>query len=361
MSRGRLPRREHLLETERLLREAGYDFEEVVGRKHGKLVVHVNGREETVIISGSPSDRRALKNAMGFIKRKIREWKAEAEGLVATSASAPHRTLEIDEVQHSTELHRSSNMLRLFFEGKEVRVRDRDGLPWFILADVCKALELSNPSVAAQSLDDDERAKLNLGGGREATIISESGLYTLVLRSRKAVTAGTLEHRFRKWVTNEVIPGLRMKGSEPTDWDRAVGMLKTLVRKVTDNEHAIEEIQAALTDPDAPRVPAFDLAGSVTSLKIIEMAGVKADERVRGTSAVVTRQMKNFCLERGAKAFRAPEEIDPTKRWRFPGEVARQWLFGEGQGAEIIRSHVAKTRTANARARGQMALELVKK
>lgn len=92
------------------------------------------------------------------------------------------------------------------------RIIDRDGAPWFMLADVCAALGLSNPSMVAQALDEDERAKLNLGLGTDATMINESGLYTVILRSRNAVTPGTDAHRFRKWVTSEVLPSLRRNG-----------------------------------------------------------------------------------------------------------------------------------------------------
>lgn len=96
-----------------------------------------------------------------------------------------------------------------------IRTIDRDGEPWFVLADVCRVLELSNPAMAAKPLDEDEKAKLNLGfgaRGSDATIISESGLYALILRCRGAMTPGTLPHRFRRWVTHEVLPTLRKTG-----------------------------------------------------------------------------------------------------------------------------------------------------
>lgn len=92
------------------------------------------------------------------------------------------------------------------------RIIDRDGNPWFVLADVCAALNLSNPTMTAQSLDDDEKAKLNLGFGSPATVINESGLYTIILRSRDAVKAGTKAYKFRKWVTGEVLPTIRKTG-----------------------------------------------------------------------------------------------------------------------------------------------------
>lgn len=92
------------------------------------------------------------------------------------------------------------------------RIIDRNGEPWFVLADVCAALGLSNPSVVAQPLDDDEKAKLNLGFGSDATVISESGLYIVILRSRDAMNVGTNAYKFRKWVTSEVLPSIRKGG-----------------------------------------------------------------------------------------------------------------------------------------------------
>nr|MDN1838467.1 anti-repressor protein [Escherichia coli] len=88
-----------------------------------------------------------------------------------------------------------------------------DGNPWFVAKDVIKALQLTNPTMSIKSLDDDERAKFNLGRQGETNIISESGLYTLILRCRDAVTPGTIPYRFRKWVTGEVLPQIRRTGS----------------------------------------------------------------------------------------------------------------------------------------------------
>jgi len=71
------------------------------------------------------------------------------------------------------------------YESSEVRTIEKDGEPWWILADVCKVLELSNPQWLRKKLDQDERAKLDLGRQGETTIINESGLYAVILRSDK--------------------------------------------------------------------------------------------------------------------------------------------------------------------------------
>lgn len=96
-----------------------------------------------------------------------------------------------------------------------VRVITRDNQPWFVAIDVCNALGYVNSRKAvADHLEDDEKATVTNSDGRagngaqQFTIISESGLYALVLRSRKPEA-----RKFAKWVTSEVLPSIRQTGS----------------------------------------------------------------------------------------------------------------------------------------------------
>lgn len=82
-----------------------------------------------------------------------------------------------------------------------------DGEPWFVAKDVCDILGTTNPTMAMDGLEPFERTKFNLGRQGEANIISESGFYTLVLRSRKPIAKP-----FRIWVTSEVLPAIRKTG-----------------------------------------------------------------------------------------------------------------------------------------------------
>lgn len=93
----------------------------------------------------------------------------------------------------------------------EVRVIEMNGEPWFVAKDVCTILEHSNPTMAIQALDEDERAKLYLGRQGEANCINESGVYTLIIRSNKPEAK-----RFRKWVTSEVLPSIHKHGAYMT-------------------------------------------------------------------------------------------------------------------------------------------------
>lgn len=87
---------------------------------------------------------------------------------------------------------------------------DANGVFWFIAKDVCQVLEIEKYRDAISRLDEDERESVivdTLGGAQKMTIISESGLYSLIFRSRKPEARG-----FSKWVRSEVLPTLRKTG-----------------------------------------------------------------------------------------------------------------------------------------------------
>ena len=97
------------------------------------------------------------------------------------------------------------------YESSEVRTVQVNGEPWFVLSDVCKVLEISNSRNISSRLEPDEKGVTlvdTLGGAQQMTIINESGLYTVILRSDKPQAKP-----FRKWVTSEVLPSIRKHGS----------------------------------------------------------------------------------------------------------------------------------------------------
>ncbi len=105
----------------------------------------------------------------------------------------------------------SANGNPYVFEGYNVRVIDRDGDPWFVLNDACAVLGIGNASDAASRLDEDEKFEVSLadphGRKQNHTVINESGLYSLILRSEKPNAK-----RFKKWVTADVLPTIRKTG-----------------------------------------------------------------------------------------------------------------------------------------------------
>lgn len=99
------------------------------------------------------------------------------------------------------------------FENKDfgkVRTVTLNGAPCFVAADICRALDIANSRDAVKRLDDDERGVVStdtLGGVQEMTVVNESGLYSLVLGSRKPEAK-----QFKRWITHEVIPTIRKTG-----------------------------------------------------------------------------------------------------------------------------------------------------
>lgn len=92
----------------------------------------------------------------------------------------------------------------------QIRTTVKDGTPLFVAADVCRALEISNNRMATDRLDDDEKADVSLTDGsqtRHMTAVTESGLYSLVLGSRKPEAKA-----FKRWITHDVIPAIRKTG-----------------------------------------------------------------------------------------------------------------------------------------------------
>ena len=93
------------------------------------------------------------------------------------------------------------------FDGFKVRTVGTLDAPLFCAQDVCAVLGLTNPSMVVASLDEDERSKHYLGRQGDGLMVTESGLYHLIFKSRKAAAK-----KFRRWVTDEVLPELRKKG-----------------------------------------------------------------------------------------------------------------------------------------------------
>ena len=97
------------------------------------------------------------------------------------------------------------------YKNSPVRIVEKDGEPWFVAKDVCDILALGNPRSSIALLDEDERGVHSMdtpSGKQEMGIISEAGLYSLILRSRKPEAKA-----FKRWVTHEVLPSIRKTGA----------------------------------------------------------------------------------------------------------------------------------------------------
>jgi prophage antirepressor-like protein len=143
------------------------------------------------------------------------------------------------------------NQLQIFsYEGNEVRTVQKDGETWWVLKDVCDVLDINNSRMVADRLDDDEKGVSitdTLGGKQELTIVSESGLYSVILLSRKPEAK-----KFKRWVTHEVLPSIRKHGvyatpakieellNDPKSW---IKVLTALEEERTAKEKAARQLE----------------------------------------------------------------------------------------------------------------------
>ena len=156
------------------------------------------------------------------------------------------------------------------FRGASLRtLTDKAGEPWFVAKDVCDILELGNTTNALRALDEDEKTNFTncnvaQNGGRAPLIISEPGLYKLIMRSRKPEAK-----EFQRWVTHEVLPQIRKTGGyiPTTDADDDMTILAKAVmigqrtmeaqkRKIAEQQTRIVELEPKARFADA--VAAFD-------------------------------------------------------------------------------------------------------
>lgn len=163
------------------------------------------------------------------------------------------------------------NKLQIFnYNHNEVRTVQREGEPWFALKDVCQVLDLGSPHKVAERLDPDERNQIplidSLGRQQETTIINESGLYNVILRSDKPEAKP-----FRKWVTSEVLPSIRKTGGyiagqeSMSDSELMAKALLVAQRQIEERNKQIAAMQPKALFADA-------VSASSTSILVGELA-----------------------------------------------------------------------------------------
>lgn len=226
------------------------------------------------------------------------------------------------------------NLIPFSYESYQIRVIEQQGEPWFVLSDLCKALELTTPAKIAARLDEDQKG-VNLihtpGGAQNMTIVNESGLYDVILRSDKPQAKP-----FRRWITSDVLPAIRRTGSYsianhispelmaqiPKTYPEA---LHALAREVESREAT--EAYARQLEPKADNYDRF-ISGEGTY-------SVGAAGKMLGVS-----QNKLFQLCRNAKVFIAKGHMrnTPYQQYMHHFEV-KAFEFQRSDGS----SHVAYT------------------
>ncbi len=127
------------------------------------------------------------------------------------------------------------------YEGRNVRVAGTPDSPLFVAADVCRILGIGDTSRALERLDSDEKGTSSIrtpGGLQEMLCVNESGLYTLILGSRKPEARA-----FKRWVTHQVLPSIRKTGSFSTNLSPAEALLAQ-VQLLVDQERRQRELES---------------------------------------------------------------------------------------------------------------------
>ena len=202
------------------------------------------------------------------------------------------------------------NELQIFHNDTfgEIRTITRDGEPWFVAADVCKALEID--PTATRRLDDDEKAALRLtqtsSNGvtqdRECTIVNEPGLYTLVLGSRKKEARA-----FKRRITHEVIPSIRRNGGyiagqdSLSDDELIARALVVAQNKIRDRDNLIakqEQIIGELTPRANYCKMILDNHGLVSITQIAKDYGMSGNKmnRLLAERGIQYKQSKQWLL-----------------------------------------------------------------
>ena len=191
-----------------------------------------------------------------------------------------------------------SQIIPFEFESHALRVNlDAAGQPWFVAADVCAALELPETHKAIARLDDDEKGRNSIptpGGQQEMSVVNESGLYNLVLGSRKPEAK-----RFKRWITHEVLPSIRKTGS-----------------------YTSTTSVAALPSPTQDRVSSLLLIGEA----VARVPGVKHGIAMAATLTCIFENT-GLSMETMRRALPANDEpmaaMNPTKLGQQMGLAAR--------------------------------------
>lgn len=215
----------------------------------------------------------------------------------------------------------------------QIRAMEKDGEPWFVAADVCRALELDKTWNALQRLDEDEKGATSIstpGGEQQMLTVNEPGLYALVLGSRKPEAKA-----FKRWITHEVIPSIRKHGAymTPETLEAAIMnpdyLLKvvTALKDETDKRKALEAANASLTvdlEIARPKAEYFDQLVDRNLLTSIRETAKQLDVKEREfvkflmEKKYLYRDKKGKLLphaERNAGLFEVKECVNEKTQW----------------------------------------------
>lgn len=217
------------------------------------------------------------------------------------------------------------NELQIFENPKfgEIRVIEQGGEPWFVAADVCRALELEDVNKAMARLDQDEGARIEIPHPQnpdkrmEVNAVNEPGLYALVLGSRKPEAKS-----FKRWITHEVIPSIRRTGSYTFDGtSKELQAIFMLDHRTVEHEQRIAALEENMVVDYAQQCT---LAAQVSAVVIAALGGKGSpayhDRNVRGRAySECNRDIQNWFRVNSRNNIprkRFDEAVEYIQRWR---------------------------------------------
>lgn len=202
----------------------------------------------------------------------------------------------------------------------EIRVIEQDGEPWFVAADVCRALELEDTGRATARLDEDELTRIKIvsgGQGREVIAVNEPGLYSLVLGSRKPEAK-----TFKRWITHEVIPAIRRTGSYTVpNMSKELRAIFVLDHRTVEHEQRITALEENMVVDYGQQCA---LKTQVNAAVIQALGGINtpaySDKNVRSrTYSECNRDIQNWFRVNSRNNIprkRFDDAVDYIQRWR---------------------------------------------
>ena len=232
------------------------------------------------------------------------------------------------------------------FEGREVRTVMQDGEPWFVLKDVCEVLGLRTDKVK-ERLNSEDVNHLSKGvykaPGRAPIIVNESGLYDVILDSRKPQAKA-----FRRWVTSEVLPSIRKHGAymTPAKIEEALLNPDTLIQLATTlKEERQKRIEAeamsaaAIESKERAEARALELAPKAQKFeRFVNSEGLADWTTVARVLGVKKNKMLNELRKQGVLMARGPRHNVPYAHYMHHFEV-RPYSFSR-YGSEITKYDV---------------------
>jgi prophage antirepressor-like protein len=243
------------------------------------------------------------------------------------------------------------NQLLFTYEDTEIRTLEQDGEPWFIVKDLCDILDIVNPSQAMARLDDNEKSTIIInektpnGGNPRVGIVNESGMYSLVLSSRKPEAKA-----FKRWITSEVIPSIRKTGMYNVSTLSPAEILLKMAEQNLNNEkmllshdHRITVLETEVRAQNSYSVPTLADVSRGSVLQISHVVPVDSKSSVKdffanigiaiskGVSRGIGRSVTKLCRDNGVSVeFRLASLKGKTKIAHYPKDMLREVGYKRG-------------------------------